>query len=153
MIQIILGFLLATGSCDLIGYNRLGNNIRTHVMYRPNIQLSPRAKRIKMALKLGWKPVRKMPMFSIENFLKFYFSRNWCFCNILAKFEYFLPIFDRFSAYLKRMYAEKDGDIDWLREAIKLANQRRPEKSANQKRGNSFNRRNRYVKNMTGKYF
>jgi len=30
MVRIILAFLFATTSCDLIGYNRLGNNVYSH---------------------------------------------------------------------------------------------------------------------------
>ena len=39
MIQIVLAFLLSVVSCDLIGYNRLGNNIYSHTSHRDNQKL------------------------------------------------------------------------------------------------------------------
>ena len=40
MVKIILAFLFAATSCDLIGYNRLGNNVYSHNFVTEN---NPRA--------------------------------------------------------------------------------------------------------------
>ena len=39
IISLFVGFLLGTGECDLIGYNRLGNNVHSHLRYRGGNQI------------------------------------------------------------------------------------------------------------------
>ena len=35
----VVAFLLVIGQCDLIGYNRLGNNVDSHARYRPGNEM------------------------------------------------------------------------------------------------------------------
>ena len=44
IISLVSCFLIGFAQCDLIGYNRLGNNVHTHNRYRNNINSAPHYK-------------------------------------------------------------------------------------------------------------
>ena len=48
----VFAFLLAIGQCDLIGYNRLGNNVRSHVLYRDGNTMAMKNYRYQLFLRM-----------------------------------------------------------------------------------------------------